>query len=70
MLTLAQHLVQITFIDLQAVSSQHVGTQCRAFLFAYWGQLRLVANEQQAAIAITIVNVLHQIIEQTTAAKH
>ena len=45
LLTLSQHLVERTLIDMQAKATQHGSHQRRTLLLAYGWQLCLVANE-------------------------
>ena len=63
LLTLAQHLVQVALMDVQAVASQHFRLQGRTPFFTDWRQLGTVANEQQAAVAF-VIDKTHQVVEQ------
>ena len=68
LLTLTEHLVQIAFINRQAVAFEHGSMKGRRFLLADRRQLRLVANQHQAVV-MTLINEMNQIIQQTAASE-
>ena len=67
-LTLSQNLLKVTFIDMKTITSQHIRHQRRTLLFAYWGQLGLVAYQQHTTIS-SIIHKLNQIVQQLSIGK-
>ena len=66
--TLAEHLVQVAFINRQAVTFEHGSMKGRRFLLADRWQLRLVPNQHQAVV-MTLINEMNQIIQQTATSE-
>ena len=71
---LAEHLVQVTLIDLHPIAAQHIGHQRRTLILAHRRQLGLIADEQHPTVigrgkrrgrALAVIHKLHEVVEQT-----